>query len=446
MKQNLKLIICSILLTLPATAQTDQNVDQLIIKEVYCGGCPKDEGSDFFHMDKGIVLYNNCPERIVATNLCIGMATPYNAEANSIGSIYDKDGQLVYEDEGFIPAQNGIWYFPATLEIEPFSQVVVNVHGAIDNTKTYSQSVNYAFKDYYCMYDPESGYSNTMYYPTPADVIPTSHYLKTVKYGMANSWPLSVTSPALFIFQTQDMTPTDFANDADNLWYAPGQAQTPIYACVKVPVEWIIDGVEVFNAAKKEVSMKRLTADVDASYVYLTNKLGHSLYRNVDAEATEAMAQNKGKLVYDYTLGADPSGIDAEKSRENGAHIVYRDWNDSANDFHERQRCSLRDYLPKEDGHIKGDVNNDGTVDVADISAIITVMATATIPDASASGNSHPSATATIPAASASGNAHPSAAATIPDASASGVYADVNGDGTVDVADISSVISIMAAK
>ena len=51
-----------------------------------------------------------------------------------------------------------------------------------------------------------------------------------------------------------------------------------------------------------------------------------------------------------------------------------------------------------------GDVNGDGTIDVADISAIISVMA----------------------------------------GTAEYINADVNGDGTVDVADISSVISIMA--
>lgn len=55
---------------------------------------------------------------------------------------------------------------------------------------------------------------------------------------------------------------------------------------------------------------------------------------------------------------------------------------------------------------VQGDVNNDGTVDVADISAIISVMA---------------------------GTAEYS-------------NADVNGDGTVDVADISAVISVMAGK
>ena len=325
----------------------DQNVDQIIIKEIYNGGCPMDEGTDMFHMDKCIILYNNCPQQAVVNNLCFGMATPYNAESPSINTIYGEDGRLVYESEGFTPAQNAIWYYPHSLVIEPYSQVVINVHGAIDNTQTYSQSVNYANKDYYCMYDPESGYNNTKYYPTPADVVPTSHYLKTVKYGQGNAWPLSTTAPALFIFQPQNMDPVTFANNADNLWYAPGVAQTPVYACVKVPNEWIIDAVEVFNAAKKEDSKKRLTADLDVSYVYLTNKLGHSLYRNVDKEMTESLAENNGKLVYGYALGVDgstdASGINAEASIRNGAHIIYQDNNNSSEDFHERQKCSLRE-------------------------------------------------------------------------------------------------------
>ncbi len=59
----------------------------------------------------------------------------------------------------------------------------------------------------------------------------------------------------------------------------------------------------------------------------------------------------------------------------------------------------------------KGDVNGDGAVDVADISSVITIMASATTPEASAEGP-----------------------------------ADVNGDGTVDVADISSIITLMAEK
>ena len=316
----------------------DKNADQIIIKEIYCGGCPKDDGSGFFQMDKCIILYNNCPQQAVVNNLCFGFATPYNSQA--VNRNYDAEGHLVYEADGFTPALNGIWYYPGSLVFEPWSQLVVNVQGAIDNTQTYSQSVNYANADYYCMYDPESGYNQTTYYPTPADVIPTSHYLKAVKYGQGTAWPLSVYSPAVFIFQPQGVTPVEYGTNPDNLWYSPGEAHDAIHANIRVPNEWIIDGVEVFSAEKKEDNLKRLTADIDVGYVYLTNKLGHSLYRNVDQEETEGMSENAGKLVYGYA--DDPSDIDAEASIKKGAHIMYLDWNNSSDDFHERQKCSLR--------------------------------------------------------------------------------------------------------
>ena len=65
-------------------------------------------------------------------------------------------------------------------------------------------------------------------------------------------------------------------------------------------------------------------------------------------------------------------------------------------------------FFGKEVTTIKGDVNGDGTVDVADIATIISVMAA--------------------------------------DSDASKDAADVNGDGTTDVADIATVISIMAGE
>lgn len=322
----------------------DKNVDQIIIKELYNGGCPKDEGSGAFQMDKGFVLYNNCPEQAVINNLCIAIGSPYNGHASN--NNFTEEGELVYEAEGFIPAQNGIWYYPHALVIEPYSQVVVSCMGSIDNTQTYSQSVNYANADYYCMYDPESGYNLTSYYPTPADVIPTSHYLLASKFGQGTAWMLSQSSPAFFIYQNRQGTPAEYAQNPDNLWYGVGEQQTPVNACIRIPVEWILDGMEVFDANRVEDSKKRLTADVDGGYVALTNKLGHTLYRNVDKEATEALPENAGKLVYGYTLGVgnstDPSGIDAEASIKKGAHIVYLDTNNSTADFHERQKFSVR--------------------------------------------------------------------------------------------------------
>ena len=336
------------------SVSTIDNSKALIIKEIYNGGVMKDDNSANFQFDKCIVLYNNGTSTLNLDNIAIGMAPQYNAEAGSNSTLYDNGGALVYENEGFIPGINGIWYFQGTLSIKPFEQVVVNVCGAIDNTQTVTNSVNYANPDYYCMYDPEyegagtnnsnKYYNNTSYYPTPAAVIPTSHYLKTVKVGQGNAWPFSATSPAVFIYQTDGSTPKAHAEDTGNLWYAGTNAS--VSACVKVPSEWILDGVEVWNSDKISTSYKRLTAAIDAGHVNLTNKYGHTLYRNVDKELTEALPENQGLLVYGYSLGydgsTDPSGIDAEASLKNGAHIVYKDTNNSTNDFHERTKCSLR--------------------------------------------------------------------------------------------------------
>ena len=318
-------------------------ISRLVIKELYCGGCMADDGITPFFYDKCVILYNNSAEPASYDNLCFGMAAPANAQATN--NNYTADGKLNYEGEGFTPLWNGIWYFPATLTIEPYSQIVVNIHGAIDNTQTYSQSVNFANADYYCMFDPESGYNNQRYCPTPSEVIPTSHYLKAAVYGQGNAWPLSNSSPAIVLFQTKGVAPTDFAANTANYWY-DGGGSNAIKRCVKVPNDWIIDAIEVFSSDYATSCVKRLTADIDAGYVWMTNKKGYAVYRNVDRQATEALLGNEGRLVYNYSLGVDnstdPSGIDAEASRNNGAHIIYKNSNNSTNDFHERQQCSLR--------------------------------------------------------------------------------------------------------
>lgn len=329
--------------TYKADTLEDKNVDQLIIKELYVGGCPMDNGSSYFQRDKGFILYNNCPEEIVVNNLCVGMVDPFNAQAINH---WTNNGKVVYADSAFIPAPTGVWYFQEPLVLPAYSQVVVSCYNSIDNTKTYSQSANYANKDYYAMYDPESGFVNTSYYPTPSDLIPASHYLKAVKYGMGNAWTLSMTSPGFFIFQTKGISPSDYGNNPDNITYAPGQAHNTINAVLKIPNSWIIDGMEVYQKGYETQSTKRLTSDIDAGYVRMTSRLGHTLYRNVDAEATKAISGNADKLVYNYSLGVDgstdPSGIDAEASIKNGAKIVYMDTNNSTNDFHERQKFSIR--------------------------------------------------------------------------------------------------------
>ena len=315
---------------------------QVIIKEIYCAGNTSEDGKDYFMLDQGFVLYNNSATAATLNNLAVAFVSPFNAQSNNPWRV---DGKLSFEKDGFVPATFGVWYFQGTLNIQPYSQVVVCVNGAVDNTADHPQSVNYANADYYAMYDPESGYDNELYYPSPSELIPTSHYLKAVEYGQGNGWTLSVTSPAMFIFQTQGVTPRNYANNVSNIIYAPGAAHNPVTANLKIPNEWVIDGIEVFSSAYTTKNAKRLPAEIDGGSVLLTYQLGHTLYRNVDKEETEKLPENKGKLVYNYTMGVstgDPSGIDAEASIKNGAHIIYMDTNNSTNDFHERKAFSIK--------------------------------------------------------------------------------------------------------
>lgn len=302
----------SVALTVTETVM--QTANPILIKEIYCGGCQMNDGSGKFAIDKCVILYNNSSEEVSLDNVGFGMIEPYNAESSAHSFL--SGGKLDYEDSDWIPAINGIWYFQEGATIAPYSELVVNVHGAIDNTQTYSNSINYANSAYYCMYDVEATssdggkYNNTRYYPSPASVIPTSHYLKAVKYGKGNAWSLSQTSPAVVLFKTEGTTPKAFGKNTSNLIYPNGKQGNIVYACLKLPRSWVIDAVEVYNATALAQSKKRLTSDLDNGYVAFTSGYGHAVVRKVE------------KTV-------------------NG-HDVYQDTNNSTNDFYEADHCSLR--------------------------------------------------------------------------------------------------------
>ncbi len=321
------------------------NSSQIIIKELYIGGCMDNDGAKAYQRDPYVILYNNSGEVASAENLCLGMCLPFNAHASNKNVT---DGVLSYENEGFIPAGYGIWYFPSTVTIEPYSEIVVALNGAIDHTVTYSNSVNLADASYFACYDPDD-WNNTSYYPTPSEVIPTSHYLLAEKWGLGNAWPMSAIDPAFFIFTTEGITPSEFAAAQD--WWYNGNTVSDINACLKVKTEWVLDAIEVFTTTA-DGNQKRLTASTDAGRVYFTNKHGYSMFRNVDLEATKAIEGNESLLVTGMTscddeaadvVKCDKNGIDAVASAKNGAKIIYQDSNNSSNDFFERYQASLKE-------------------------------------------------------------------------------------------------------
>lgn len=321
--------------------------NQIVVKELYVGGCTYsivdaegNPGTKTFQNDAYVILYNNSDQPADASDICFAGINPANSYATNK---YLTDGKLVYESEGWLPAGQAIWWFQTDVSIEPWSQIVVAIKGAVDHTATYPESVDLSKADY-VMYDPEAGFSNAATYPAPSANIPESNYLQTSPYSAGNAWTLSVICPAFVTFRSSN--PEALSTDSANYDLISGAK----FPCVKVPVADVVDGVEIFAIGKDDKNAKRLTSGVDAGFVHFSNKLGYTVYRNVDKEATEAIEGNKEKLVYNYTGGTadledgstDPSGIDAEASIKNGAKIVYLDTNNSSKDFHQRRVASLK--------------------------------------------------------------------------------------------------------
>ena len=316
---------------------------QVIIKELYFGGCNNPETNKGYIQDSYVILYNNSDVEADASEVVFGFLGPYNSFGNNK---YRTDDNLVYEKENWVPAYGAIWWFTADVKIPAWSQIVVAIFGAIDHTATVSTSVNLADASYYWM--SNSGiaqFTNSKY--AASDAIPTSHYLSCSPFTQGNAWALSNSSPAFFIGQMPKAEAEALSKDTEKYDHTLGTSAA--MNVVKFPKDKVIGAIEVYSQPNLAKSAPRFPADINTGYVAITNNQGYSVYRNVDKDATEALPENAGKLVYDYALGTadiegstDPSGIDAEASIANGAHIIFSQTNSSTNDFHQRKVASLK--------------------------------------------------------------------------------------------------------
>lgn len=320
---------------------------QIIIKELYSAGCTS--GTKGYTDDAYVILYNNSDIEADATNVVFGFLAPYNGHASNKYLAAGAEGEaaaLIYENDSWVPAANAIWWFTSPVKIAPFSQVVVAIFGAVDHTATYPESVNLADASYYWMSNNNiTQYTNKKY--AAADVIPSTNYLTCHPFSFGNSWVLSNTAPAFFIGNMPAAEIEALCKDTENYDHTQGTGDAN--NVVKFPQANVIGALEVWSSANIEKSNHRFPAKLNSGYAALTAKQGYTLYRNVDKAATEALAENEGKLVYEYAGGTtdvegttDPSGIDAEASIEKGAHIIYKQTNSSANDFHQRKVASLK--------------------------------------------------------------------------------------------------------
>jgi hypothetical protein len=247
----------------------------LIIKEIYCGGCKKLPEEGDYQADQYFILHNNHFEVQYLDGLCFGTLSPYNStSANPWGEI------------DFVPLIQAVWQFPGggdDFALQPGEDAVICLRGAIDHAAQYPLSVNLNKPDYFVCYNA-TYFPNTMYHPAPGDQISVDRYLDVViKTGKANAYTLSNSSPTLVIFRAEGVSIQDYVIVPENITPVPGSTVDNV---VKIPFEWVLDAVEVFDA-RSASNQKRLVPTLDAGYVLQTDTfLGRSLMRHVDESAS----------------------------------------------------------------------------------------------------------------------------------------------------------------
>lgn len=285
---------------------------KIVIKEIYCGGC-KILPQGKYQSDQYIILHNNNFETIYLDSLCLGTLCPYNSNSNNpfLGRDPVTD-EVVYPD--FVPIIQAVWQFGgngSSFPLAPGEDAVVCLRGAIDHTVEYPLSVNLNKEGYFVCYN-STYFTNPVYHPAPGDKIAQDHYLDVViKVGQANAYTFSINSPAVVIFGAKGMSMKEFVHLESNIVQVPGSSSDKV---VKLPLDWVIDAVEVFNGSSSS-NTKRLQSSLDAGYVTLSETfLGHTLFRRTD----EAQSSSAG-------------------------YEILADTNNSSEDFYEREIQSLHE-------------------------------------------------------------------------------------------------------
>ena len=291
----------------------DARSGKIVFKELYCGGCTKYPEQGNYNSDSYVILHNNTGDIQYLDGLCLGVLDPYNASASNVWTSTDPDsGETVYPD--FVPIIQAIWQIGGdgtTFPLKPGEDAVIVIFGAIDHASKYPNSVNLNKSDYFVCYN--TNYFNmTLFHPAPGNNIRQERILDVVvKLGQSNAYVFSQTSPAVVIFKAQEgTTMREFVQTEGNVIQKPGSSVDRI---VKLPVDWVIDGVEVF--LKGGANKKRLCPAIDAGAIDFTAKHeGHTLFRNTDASATAVCG-----------------------------YEVLMDTNNSTKDFYEREKQSLHE-------------------------------------------------------------------------------------------------------
>lgn len=274
---------------------------QIVIKEFYYFGCVGNDGRNYTY-DTYISVYNNSDQVAYLDNICVGMVTPMTS--NSPSRFIDENGNL----PDYLPLDQMAWQFPGggqDYPLQPGEERVV-AFSAINHKALHPNSVDLSTSDFAFWTEAFDMSSNMV--QRPALGVEYMTYIWRTR-PTTKAFPINNTAKAMILFRIEGQTAAQYVANPDNITKAPGQPTGLDY--LKVPKEWVLDGIECVTSAER--NNKRLPTSVDAGFFFVEGGAagcGLAAVRKVEEVVN-------GRIIYQDTNNSSLDLEQAEPSLKN---------------------------------------------------------------------------------------------------------------------------------
>lgn len=269
-------------------------LSRLLVKEIYYAGCYTDEGEPYQN-DGYVSLYNNSVDTLWLDGVCVGIAGPTVAAAESE---WLRDNPELPE----VPIYRCGWQFPGDghdYPLLPGCEVVLAVN-AVDHTTGgygHSSSVDLSKADW--------AFYRSDFNPEFSGITPGVKTLSLFWLNWSGILPpafsLGSGGPGLVVYRMEGEA-KEYARTHTK--YVPGRPEKPTFMYLTIPREWVLDYVECVGG-QEYVNFKRVPAILDKGAAFVSGGTwsGKALHR--------------------------------KEAQKVDGRVIYQDTNDSANDFYE---------------------------------------------------------------------------------------------------------------
>ncbi|RHV98034.1 DUF4876 domain-containing protein [Culturomica massiliensis] len=258
--------------TVPLTYALKSN---LIIREIYFGGCMTDDGITYSN-DNYLAIYNNSEQIAYLDSICLGFVAPITSASKS--NFVKPDGTLM----DLLPVAMMAWQIPGSgtdYPLQPGEEVVIAVN-AVNHKARHTESVDLSHVKF-AFYNVNLSMQEA---PAPGVIS-----LNLIWKGPGEAYGLVPNGgPAMIMFKIPGNA-TDYASDASHLMQDP-VTHTGLYHLM-IDKEWVVDGIECIQS--KSAVYKRLTSNVDAGFV-----CQEKLYSGLSVQRKVEKTADNGQIIY----------------------------------------------------------------------------------------------------------------------------------------------------